>query len=1009
MYIRRLFWIVVFSCIFGIRSDCFADVIDRYTVEEMCERADVIAEGTHLGKNRVRLCKVYKSSPLLESKTGIINVQRLSEHNKSIFGGVTPIHAEKLILFLVYKKTAKTWHSIATTNQEGKCGSSGLYWIDDNTCYGYMQTEIPGPLVLVCYSLLKSHPCWIPVSTKALKTDIRLGLENVKEWKQTLAIEDPAKKAKALAAYLLKSTSPKGYKGMYRNRIRSNLAELGKHAVPEIIQALRNAPADEKLNNAVLTLRNIGRPAAKAIPELRALLAKPKCASTGYVLLALASTGDTRVIPDIAKYKTSKNNRLAEDAAKALEQLRKRRLKNLEKGAGRNKRPLKIQRQENSLVLGPWTIWPCPTCITAMCTTKAGLWCGTRGGLFYYDFESGSYHWWNVFNGLSSNHIRSVCEINGTVWVSSGDRFFRKNNEKWSQVYTQDGLEIRKVRNAISGPEGNLWISAFVDQTSGVKIYDFSNWHLYKKDIVYYLSFNPSGHVLGCDFNILKGVTARWNPGSALDWKPVKLKRISTDQVGLNRDWSAICGTVCARTSKTWLILNSPSIPGPKGKSVIVYDRERQEIINIKGETKTVLAPVPEHARPKQQAFRELVMARVGKDILMGGRTGLWRLSHTGARKLSPSTFSNPQEVRHLHELDGGELLIHSYYNIFIRFLPRDDLIKPFTGIPNTGSDFSFPHIDLRRAVVRRWEKGKIKNQKIRFAWSNERNRRLNDGCFSFLISDCNGKEWFWGYKGVGFLREGIFTLVFSSDRWRGIRDVCTAEEKIFLATRKGLVKLDTISGKAWVIAAKDKTIYSVHFAEGMIWFGTEYHGFYSYRIEDKKETQLQVPWTDKNIIRDIDNRGRSLFLGTDNGIFEFETETHGWRRWTSEYANAVLIDKSGNLWIGSRSGVMRYEFKKEYMPRTRQECRAAAERLVSDFGKSGPVRDRSRKKLIEMGETARQMLLENRGNGESVKDIEVRFLLEELCDPVNCVFAQDQRRFCPPPLSGHISNSIQY
>jgi hypothetical protein len=233
------------------------------------------------------------------------------------------LETRNLVLFLVQKKPGE-WTSISTIDGEGQCGSCGLFWFDDLTCYGYAQETNPGPYVL----LPPKHASWrIPKTIVDLRTDIETGLANSREWRRSLAIENPAEKARALARYLLKSTSPKGDKGTYLWAVRQPLAALRKDAVPALIQVLRTAPVDERLDPAVLILLDIGAPAAPATPDLIRLLDEPERAFTGYVLSALGPTGDLRAVPYLEKYLKSENERLARDAREALARHQKRRLK----------------------------------------------------------------------------------------------------------------------------------------------------------------------------------------------------------------------------------------------------------------------------------------------------------------------------------------------------------------------------------------------------------------------------------------------------------------------------------------------------------------------------------------------------------------------------------------------------------------------------------------------------------------------------------------------------------
>lgn len=298
------------------------------TVDAMCDEAEVILEGVWLGDNRVKIDRVHKPSPLLKEESGAVEVSQLNEHSRTVGDGFdlakTPLETKKLVLFLVREKKTGKWESIATINREGQCGSCGLFWFDDATCYGYQQVMNPGPYVLMTAKHSENFdPNRIPKTIQALRKEIEIGLANSREWRRSLAIEDPTQRAQSLARYLLKSSTPKGDKGTYREAVRKPLAALGKDAVPVLIQILRTAPDGERLDTTVLCLYDIGPPAAQALPELHALLTQPDRAFTGYVLSALGSTGDARAVGDLEQYAKSNDERLAKDAKEALARLRK--------------------------------------------------------------------------------------------------------------------------------------------------------------------------------------------------------------------------------------------------------------------------------------------------------------------------------------------------------------------------------------------------------------------------------------------------------------------------------------------------------------------------------------------------------------------------------------------------------------------------------------------------------------------------------------------------------------
>jgi hypothetical protein len=306
-----------------------AALFPRYTVDAMCDKAEVIIEGLWVGGNDVRIVKVHKGSMLLEQESKSVEVSRLNQHSRTVGDGLfideKPLETKKLVLFLVRETKTNQWESIATIDRGGRCGSCGLFWFDDSTCYGYAQTINPGPYVLIAGERVKNAmPIWIAQTVPDLRKEIEIGLDNSRKWQLSLAIEDPAQSAASLARYLLKSSSPKGDKGTYRNRVREPLAALGKDAVPALIHILQTAPADERLDTTVLTLFDIGPPSAQALPELRALLEQPDRVHTGYVLLALGSTGDPQAVDDIKKHGKTNDERLRNDAKEALAIHRKR-------------------------------------------------------------------------------------------------------------------------------------------------------------------------------------------------------------------------------------------------------------------------------------------------------------------------------------------------------------------------------------------------------------------------------------------------------------------------------------------------------------------------------------------------------------------------------------------------------------------------------------------------------------------------------------------------------------
>lgn len=312
----RLLLIIASMVLPGI---AWAESLPHTTVDAMCDQAEVIIEGIDLGDDVVRISEIHKSSKSLKEGAETVVVSQLSQHSRTVgdgyFDTTTALKTRKLVLFLVRNERSGHWESIETISRDGQCGSCGLFWFDDSNCHGYQQVLNPGPYVLLPGEVTKDR---IPKTIDALRREIETGLANSREWQRSLAIADHTERAKTLARYLLKSTAPQRDKGTFLQAVRKEMAALKQDAVPVIVQLLHSAPADEKLDTAVLILYDIGPPAAEAIPSLVPLLAAPDRVFTGYVLSALGSTGDPRAVPHLEEYLNSKNERLTHDAKEAL-------------------------------------------------------------------------------------------------------------------------------------------------------------------------------------------------------------------------------------------------------------------------------------------------------------------------------------------------------------------------------------------------------------------------------------------------------------------------------------------------------------------------------------------------------------------------------------------------------------------------------------------------------------------------------------------------------------------
>ena len=309
-----------------------AAIIPTPRVGRLCVEAELIVEGEYLTADRVRIDRVLKPSRLLDRHADEIVVGRLGEHmriprqmpiwtppgdaQRWLLPEGKEIRTYKVVLFLTYSARTKRWSSAWTTDQEDQCGSAGAFWYDDQTCYGYEQIMNPGPLILQAGNERES---WrVPRDVETLRAEIEAGLEHLRQWQAARALRDPAEKAQRLARFLLPHTAPQGYKGAFRRELREELPKLGRHAVGPLIAVIEEARPDERLNETVLILYDMGRAARPAVATLCELLGSPGKTSRYYILSALREAGDPAAAVHVRPMLDAADAQVATQAAVTL-------------------------------------------------------------------------------------------------------------------------------------------------------------------------------------------------------------------------------------------------------------------------------------------------------------------------------------------------------------------------------------------------------------------------------------------------------------------------------------------------------------------------------------------------------------------------------------------------------------------------------------------------------------------------------------------------------------------
>lgn len=265
-----------------------------WSPHEMCAEADAIVAGERVGASSVMVRQWLRAPPDLGNRSSLIEISGLENNQRVVVQpgtkreGSTTQHlkSQRLLCFLVKKRDQ--WQVLA----QEESGSLGMVWIEGGQCYQYEQIENKDGVGSPGYSLGVSRFC---KTEEELLTQVRQGLEDHRNWEKALAIENAEEQAIVLCSYLLRRTSPEGAYETYRKRVRALLPKLGEHAVTELIILLRRAKAGDRLDEAILVLKDLGPLARPAAGDIVRLLEEPGRVDSGIAIEALGRIGDTTV------------------------------------------------------------------------------------------------------------------------------------------------------------------------------------------------------------------------------------------------------------------------------------------------------------------------------------------------------------------------------------------------------------------------------------------------------------------------------------------------------------------------------------------------------------------------------------------------------------------------------------------------------------------------------------------------------------------------------------------
>ena len=235
-----------------------------WSPHEMCAEADAIVAGERVGASSVMVRQWLRAPPDLGNRSSLIEISGLENNQRD------------------------QWQVLAQEDS----GSLGMVWIEGGQCYQYEQIENKDGVGSPGYSLGVSRFC---KTEEELLTQVRQGLEDHRNWEKALAIENAEEQAIVLCSYLLRRTSPEGAYETYRKRVRALLPKLGEYAVAELIILLRRAKAGDRLDEAILVLKDLGPLARPAAGDIVRLLEEPGRVDSGIAIEALGRIGDTTV------------------------------------------------------------------------------------------------------------------------------------------------------------------------------------------------------------------------------------------------------------------------------------------------------------------------------------------------------------------------------------------------------------------------------------------------------------------------------------------------------------------------------------------------------------------------------------------------------------------------------------------------------------------------------------------------------------------------------------------
>jgi hypothetical protein len=460
-------------------------------------------------------------------------------------------------------------------------------------------------------------------------------------------------------------------------------------------------------------------------------------------------------------------------------------------------------------------------------------------------------------------------------------------------------------------------------------------------------------------------------------------------------------GGLCRELKGEWQFLREVAVPAREGTGVTAYRDREGDVVEWAGGKWKQLLTVPESVRGGRfDPHRPRAIERCGAAVFFGGDRGLWRVGADGSDDLTLRAYRGPSYVNRLSLTGDGTVLARGRRRFLIPG-GRAAAVELEDTAPAYDLD-TLPYLDFKNG--KRWNLdrgGKLVASKVTVEGQLG---GLSRGA-GLLGRDQAGREWYSCYDGVLLLEKGRARPIGG---WkRQMRCASAGNGIVAAATRSGLSIIDMNTLKEKKLKNVQGDVFSVRVSGEAIWFGLAWSGLFRCSIKDGTVTSWQVPGAkeDKhnNMVRDIAIRGESVFCATNGGVFEFTPKGAGWQRWTAEFANAVLVDGKKNLWMGTRSGLLHYDFALARKAAAARPLDPAVEKLIRQLDHNEWARrEKASAALADLGQEALPALLAARKHSSMEVRARVARLLKKLA-PDTTVLGDDRARLRAAPVEGRL------